>query len=54
MINDNLYIGSNFDDFLKEEELLEESTTIAIKRVLAWQILEAMKFQKKLENNDEN
>lgn len=37
------YIGSSFEDFLKEEETYEEITTRAVKRVLAWQISEAMK-----------
>jgi len=36
-------IGSKFDDFLKEEGTYEEVQSIAIKRVLAWQIEEAMK-----------
>lgn len=35
-------IGSSFDDFLEEEGLLEEATVHAIKRVLAWQIQQAM------------
>ena len=39
------HLGSNFEDFLKEEGLLEETTAIATKRVLAWQIAEAMKKQ---------
>ena len=30
------YIGENFDEFLKEESLLEHSTTIAVNRILAW------------------
>jgi hypothetical protein len=30
--------GSSFEDFLKEEGLLEASIAIAVKRVLAWQI----------------
>ena len=38
-------IGSNFDDFLKEEGLYELSTAAAIKKVLALQIEEAMKAQ---------
>jgi len=38
-------IGSNFDDFLKEEGILEESHEAAIKRVLAYQIEQAMKEQ---------
>ncbi len=40
------HVGSSFDDFLQEEGLLEEATAVAIKRVLAWQIAEAMKAQK--------
>ena len=36
------HIGSRFDDFLAEEGILEETTAIAIKRVMAWQIAEAM------------
>jgi antitoxin HicB len=38
-------IGSSFDDYLKEEGVYEETQSIAIKRVLAWQIEEAMKAQ---------
>ena len=32
------HIGSSFDDFLKEDGIYEEAHSIAIKRVLAWQI----------------
>lgn len=42
----NLHLGSSFDDFLAEEALLEESTAVAIKRVVAWQIEQEMKLQK--------
>ena len=38
-------IGSSFDDFLKEEVLLDEVTAVAVKRVIAWQIAEEMKAQ---------
>jgi antitoxin HicB len=38
-------IGSRFDDFLKEEAMLEETTAVAMKRVIAWQIGEEMKAQ---------
>lgn len=41
--NTNRNIGSNFDDFLKEEDILEETQEAAIKRVLAYQIKQAMK-----------
>jgi len=39
-------IGSNFDDFLGDEGLLEETTSVAIKRVVSWQISQEMKAQK--------
>ncbi|WP_421788357.1 XRE family transcriptional regulator [Hyphobacterium sp.] len=38
-------IGSDFDDFLHEEGLYDETQAIAIKRVLAWQLAEEMKRQ---------
>lgn len=37
------FIGSRFDDFLKEDGSYEEIQAVAIKRVLAWQIEQAMK-----------
>jgi antitoxin HicB len=40
------HIGSSFDDFLKEEGIYEEATGHAIKRVIAWQLTEAMKAKK--------
>jgi hypothetical protein len=39
-------IGSNFDDFLQEEGILDEANAVAIKRVIAWQIDLEMKAQK--------
>ncbi len=41
----NPHFGSSFDDWLKEQGIYEEVTTHAIKRVLAWQIEQAMKAQ---------
>ena len=41
----NPRIGSSFDDFLKEEGIYEDVTAHAIKRVLAWQISQAMQAQ---------
>ena len=38
-------IGSAFDDFLKDEGTYEATQSVAIKRVLAWQIEKAMKKQ---------
>ncbi len=42
----NPHFGSSFDDWLKEQGIYEEVTADAIKRVLAWQIEQAMKAQK--------
>ncbi|MDR3417849.1 MAG: helix-turn-helix transcriptional regulator [Nevskia sp.] len=42
----NPHIGSSFDDFLKEEGIYEEVQNTAIKRVLSWQLQEAMKARK--------
>ncbi len=39
----NKYIGSNFDSFLEEEGLLAQISTIATKRVIAYQIKQEMK-----------
>ena len=37
------HIGSKFDDFLKEEKMYEQVQAAAIKRVVAFQIVEEMK-----------
>jgi antitoxin HicB len=39
------HIGSEFDDFLAEEGLLEEAEATAVKRVLAFQIIQLMQEQ---------
>ena len=36
-------IGSDFDQFLADEGILEHTTAVAIKRVIAWQIEQVMK-----------
>jgi antitoxin HicB len=41
----NPHTGSSFDSFLEEEGLREEVEAIAIKRVIAWQLAQAMKEQ---------
>lgn len=38
----NKYSGSDFDDFLRDEGILEEVTARAHKRLLALQLIEAM------------
>jgi len=45
-VSRNTHIGSSFDDFLAEEGILEEAASIAAKRVIAWQVAEAMKAAK--------
>jgi DNA-binding Xre family transcriptional regulator len=37
------HLGSNFDEFLAEEGLLAEAEAVAIKRVIAYQIVELMR-----------
>ena len=39
----NKNVGSSFDDFLAEQGELEEATALAVKRVITWQIEQAMK-----------
>jgi antitoxin HicB len=42
---DNQCIGSSLEEFLHEEGLYEDATNYAIKRVLAWQVEQAMREQ---------
>jgi antitoxin HicB len=37
------HTGSTFESFLEEEGILDEVDAVAIKRVIAWQLSEAMK-----------
>ncbi|MGC2230425.1 MAG: hypothetical protein WBA09_02910, partial [Candidatus Acidiferrum sp.] len=39
--------GSSFDSFLEEEGIREEVEAVAIKRVVAWQLGQAMRKQQK-------
>lgn len=39
--------GSTFDSFLEQEGIRQEVEAVAIKRVLAWQLEQAMKSQQK-------
>ena len=41
----NPHIGGLFEDWLKEEGLYEETTNASIKKVVAWQIEQAMQAQ---------
>lgn len=40
------YLGSDFDDFLQEEGILEHCQAVAVKRVLAYQLQEFMEQNK--------
>jgi antitoxin HicB len=40
----NKHIGSRLDDLLEEDAMLEQTTAVALKRVVAWQIAQAMKM----------
>ena len=42
----NKHIGSSLDDFLAADGLCEDATAAAIKRVIAWQLAEAMKAKR--------
>jgi len=42
----NRHIGSSLNDFLKEEGVLEEARTIALKETLAGQVQQAMEKKK--------
>jgi hypothetical protein len=46
MTQDNKHTGSSLDEFLAEDGLLESSQSVAIKRVLSWQITQFMKKHK--------
>ena len=35
-------VGSNFDEFLEEEGILDEASAVAVKRVIAFQLAEKM------------
>lgn len=42
----NKHIGSKFDNFLEKENLLEETTSIAAKRIFVYQLEKEMKKQR--------
>lgn len=44
-MSNNPHIGPSLDDFLAEEGIFEEVNDAAVKRVLVWQIEQAMKEQ---------
>ena len=46
MSKQNRHVGSSLEDFLKEEGILEETRSVAIKETLAFQIQKAMEMEK--------
>lgn len=40
------HLGSRFDDFLREEQLLDQVEAVAVKRIIAYQIAQEMKRSK--------
>lgn len=42
---DKKNIGSKFENFLQEEDLLVETEALALKRVFSWEILKSMQEQ---------
>ncbi len=43
-------VGSSFEDYLREQGTLEETTAAAVKRVIAWQLKEAMTTERLSKN----
>jgi len=42
-VQSNIHTGSNFEDFLEQESLLQDCQAVAIKRVISWQLQEHMR-----------
>lgn len=42
----NKHVGSDFDDFLKQEGILEQAEAVAIKRVIAHQLQKALEHRR--------
>ncbi|MDX1600957.1 MAG: helix-turn-helix domain-containing protein [Anaerolineales bacterium] len=50
MTEDKGRVGSSFEDYLREEGTLEDVKTLAVKRVLSWQLKKAMEEQRVSKN----
>lgn len=44
-MTNNIHIGSSFDDFLAEENILEETSLNAFKETVIWQLEQAIEKQ---------
>lgn len=45
-MSDNPNLGTSLEDFLVEQGALEAATTVAVKRIIAWQLGEEMSKRK--------
>ena len=45
-MSDNPHLGTSLEDFLAEDDNLEAATTVAVKRIIAWQLGEEMSKRK--------
>jgi len=50
MVEERGGVGSSFEDYLREQGTLEETTAAAVKRVIAWQLKEAMATERLSKN----
>ena len=50
MVEERGRIGSSFEDYLREQGTLEATTAAAVKRVIAWQLREAMATERLSKN----
>ncbi len=50
MVEERGRVGSSFEDYLREHGTLEETTAAAVKRVIAWQLKEAMATERLSKN----
>jgi antitoxin HicB len=46
--------GSSFDQFLREEGVLEKAEAVAIRRVIAWQLRRQMQSGASVKEDDQN
>ncbi|WP_419943157.1 helix-turn-helix domain-containing protein [Candidatus Palauibacter sp.] len=50
MVEERGRVGSSFEDYLREQGTLEATTAAAVKRVIAWQLREAMATERLSKN----
>ena len=50
MVEERGGVGSSFEDYLREQGTLEETTAAVVKRVIAWQLKQAMATERLSKN----